>query len=373
MNKIVFLLLLPVFSMAQNFSLKGNLSLQKPIDWVYLRYNDGDQLKIDSVQPKNGAFKFEGKIAEPTMASLSVKFVKQAGEEKVQRDMMQIFLEPSKMELVAKDSLKVNSVIGSTGHVEYVEIQRLQKPYDEKLNDLYKTYSQLRTSGDKEGMKKIENAIDLVNNEMKEKVYLEFIKKHPNSTVALPILKQYAGWDIQPEKVEPLYNSLPASTRELPSAKTLKELIDISKKTAIGTYAMDFTQNDTTGKPVSLSSFRGKYVLVDFWASWCGPCRAENPNVVKAYNKYNNKNFTIVGVSLDRPNAKDKWLKAIHDDGLAWNHVSDLKFWDNEVAKQYGIRAIPQNILVDPSGKIIAKNLSGDELDEKLGEVFAKK
>jgi len=108
---------------------------------------------------------------------------------------------------------------------------------------------------------------------------------------------------------------------------------EISKKTAVGKYALDFTQNDTLGKPVSLSSFKGKYVLVDFWASWCGPCRQENPNVVKAFNKYRDKNFTILGVSLDRPNAKDRWLKAIHDDGLAWNHVSDLKYWDNEVAK----------------------------------------
>jgi peroxiredoxin len=121
---------------------------------------------------------------------------------------------------------------------------------------------------------------------------------------------------------------------------------------------------------VSLSSFKGKYVLVDFWASWCGPCRQENPNVVKAFNKFKDKNFTILGVSLDRPNAKDRWLKAIHDDGLAWNHVSDLKYWDNEVAKLYGIRAIPQNLLLDPQGKIIARNLNGEALDKKLEEVI---
>jgi thiol-disulfide isomerase/thioredoxin len=133
---------------------------------------------------------------------------------------------------------------------------------------------------------------------------------------------------------------------------------------------MEFTQNDTLGNPVSLSSFKGKYVLVDFWASWCGPCRAENPNVVKTYQKFQNKNFTILSVSLDRPGQKERWLKAIHDDGLTWTHVSDLKFWDNAVAKQYGIRAIPQNLLLDPSGKIIAKNLRGEELAEKLGAVL---
>ena len=152
-----------------------------------------------------------------------------------------------------------------------------------------------------------------------------------------------------------------------------QEQIEIAKKTGIGKFAMDFTQNDTLGMPVSLSQFRGKYVLVDFWASWCGPCRVENPNVVKVFHQYKDKGFTVLGVSLDRPNAKDKWLKAIHDDGLAWTQVSDLKFWDNEVAKLYGIRAIPQNLLIDPQGKIIAKNLRGMELEQYLAKTFGEK
>jgi peroxiredoxin len=133
---------------------------------------------------------------------------------------------------------------------------------------------------------------------------------------------------------------------------------------------MEFTQNDTLGKPVSLSDFKGKYVLIDFWASWCGPCRAENPNVVKAYNNYKDKDFTVLGVSLDQPGKQEAWLNAIHKDSLTWTHVSDLKFWDNAVAQLYGIRAIPQNLLLDPSGKIIAKNIRGEELKKKLEEVM---
>lgn len=134
--------------------------------------------------------------------------------------------------------------------------------------------------------------------------------------------------------------------------------------------APDFTLPDVNGKPVSLSSFKGKYVLVDFWASWCGPCRQENPAVVSAFQKFKDKNFTILGVSLDRPGQKENWVKAINDDQLTWTHVSDLKFWDSMVVPMYGIDGIPFNVLVDPSGKIIAERLRGEDLEKKLSEVL---
>lgn len=134
--------------------------------------------------------------------------------------------------------------------------------------------------------------------------------------------------------------------------------------------APDFTLPDLAGKPVSLSSFKGKWVLVDFWASWCPPCRAENPNVVAAYNQFKGKNFTILGVSLDRPGQKDKWEEAIKADGLAWNHVSDLKFWESAVVPLYNIEGIPYNVLVNPEGVIVAENLRGEDLAKKLQEVL---
>ncbi|SDF14174.1 TlpA disulfide reductase family protein [Chitinophaga filiformis] len=136
----------------------------------------------------------------------------------------------------------------------------------------------------------------------------------------------------------------------------------------IGQVAPDFTLPDLSGKATSLSSFKGKYVLVDFWASWCKPCRMENPNVVQAYNTYKNKNFTIVGVSLDR--TKEAWAKAIQADGLTWSHVSDLKFWESAVVPLYGLNSIPSNMLLDPEGKIIAIGLRGPELQAKLQEVL---
>jgi peroxiredoxin len=171
-------------------------------------------------------------------------------------------------------------------------------------------------------------------------------------------------------KAQLFYDELSKSYKNTTYAKNIVKLIDAKKVTAVGKVAPDFEQPDTAGKIVKLSDFRGRYVLVDFWASWCIPCREENPNVVKAYKYFHNKGFTVLSVSLDQPGKKEAWLKAIHQDQLTWTQVSDLKVWNNAVAKLYGIQAIPQNFLLDKEGKIIAVDIKGEELNKKLLELF---
>jgi peroxiredoxin len=195
-----------------------------------------------------------------------------------------------------------------------------------------------------------------------------FVGTHTKSYVSPFLLYITAQLLDDPMVMEKRFNLLAENVRGSQIGKSLSEFIAFNKVGAVGTDALDFTQQDPEGKQVSLSSFRGKYVLVDFWASWCKPCRMENPNVVKAFNKFNNKNFTVFGVSLDKE--KDAWVKAIKSDGLSWPQVSDLQFWNNSAAVLYHVQGIPQNFLIDPNGKIVGRNLRGEDLESKLCELL---
>jgi peroxiredoxin len=359
----------------KGFTISGDVSKVKdPVAKVYLNYYADGKSTMDSAEVKDGKFSFTGTLADPVMGSLRAKYQEVAGAKSMKaisynRDIKQVFLENSKIKMASVDSFANATIKGSKSHAAYITWTDMTKEETAQSAALNKEYSEYYKKKDQAGMDKIDAAFDKLT-EQKNIKNKQYLKDNPSSPIAMFVLKQYAGYDINADDVEPVFLSLPEQLRASPAGKDMAEKLETAKKTGIGKMAMDFTQNDTLGNPVSLSSFRGKYVLIDFWASWCGPCRQENPNVVKAFNAYNSKGFTVLGVSLDQPTAKDKWMKAIHDDKLTWTQVSDLKYWKNDVAVQYGIQAIPQNYLIDPQGKIVGKNLRGEALNKKLAEIF---
>ena len=199
--------------------------------------------------------------------------------------------------------------------------------------------------------------------------YVRVSKINNQSPVTTFFLFQMANiFPAVKETLPDYYAALGGDAKKGTFADVIEKTLQSAGLGKIGSVLPEFTQNDVNGKPLKLSSLRGKYVLVDFWASWCGPCRAENPNVLKTYNTFKNKNFTVLGVSLDQDKAK--WLEAIKKDGLAWSHVSDLKYWNNEVAVQFGIQSIPASFLIDPNGVIIGRDLRGDDLVKALTAVI---
>ena len=359
----------------KGFTISGDVSKVKDlIAKVYLNYYADGKSTMDSAEVKEGKFSFTGTLADPVMGSLRAKYQEVPGAKSMKaisynRDIKQVFLENSKIKIASVDSFANATIKGSKSHTAYVSWTDLTKEETAQSAALNKEYSEFYKKKDQAGMDKIDAAFDKLT-EQKNIKNKQYLKDNASSPIAMFVLKQYAGYDINADDVEPMFLALPEQLRASPAGKDMTEKLETAKKTGVGKMAMDFTQNDTLGIPVSLSSFRGKYVLIDFWASWCGPCRQENPNVVKAFNAYNSKGFTVLGVSLDQPTAKDKWMKAIHDDKLTWTQVSDLKYWKNDVAVQYGIQAIPQNFLIDPQGKIVGKNLRGEALNKKLAELF---
>lgn len=289
---------------------------------------------------KSNKFSFRGKIAVPDFKIILVN---------KQPPYITLFLDNSLVRISgSRDAVDKAIITGSPSHAEYVLLNNTLVPYQKVFDE--------GTPYDSVAFAKALAAC------------VSFVKDHPTSYSDPLAIIRYSQIADDYTKTEEMYNSLPPKVKSTSMGMYLAQYITDSKRNAVGSILPDFIQADTTGKPFSLSSLRGKYVLIDFWASWCRPCRMENPNVVAAYNKYSQKNFTILGVSLDQ--AKPAWVDAINMDGLTWHHVSDLHGWNNAVAQQFQIVNIPQNILVGPDGKIIGKNLRGSALDRKLGRIL---
>jgi peroxiredoxin len=336
----------------------------------------------------NGAFSFTGTIINPVNATIAVNYKGLPLEKFIDgnykyadngslisktADDLDFFLEKGTITITSKDSIDKAQIAGSQLNVDNVKLQAQLKAINQKGEKLMAepkaaSPEQQKSAAFRTAMQARYKAL-----QTEQKTTLKsFIAANPNSYLSLLALTSVSGPAPDVSEVEPLYNSLSQNIRDTEAGKMMKAQLEALKVTAIGSEAPDFIQNDVNGTPVKLSSFRGKYVLLDFWASWCGPCRQENPNVARNYARFKNKNFTVVGVSLDRPDGKSAWLAAIKSDGLDWTQLSDLKFWNNQAAALYSVTSIPQNYLIDPQGKIIAKNLRGEDLDAKLEQLFGK-
>lgn len=194
------------------------------------------------------------------------------------------------------------------------------------------------------------------------------IEAKPEDINTIGLIQKVGGYDPEYQELQKLFKTLDRKVRRSTKGKLFERYLDALKNTLPGKTAPSITQFDQHGEPYSLSDLKGQYVLIDFWASWCPPCREENPKLVKTYAEFKDKNFEILGVSFDRE--FDSWTKAIQDDQLTWKHMSDLEGWNSSAGQAYGIKAIPQNILVDPEGKVIARNLHGEDLNSKLREIL---
>jgi len=379
MKKILFYIIsfLPLMAFAQTesqFNIKGKVGTLSSPARIYLIYQVGANQVIDSAIIANGAFNLSGKIINPSAAILVMdKYGIGLAKLDTSADNVNLYVDKGEFSITSPDLLKKAKISGSQINDDNQKLLAQLQPLNEKARDLKAEVD--ATPNEKKNTPEFQNAMQAKYKQLQETqkgILKTFILTNTDSYLSLLVLNSVGGPSPDVAELDPLYNALSDRLKATETAKIFKASLEKARLTAVGVMAPDFTQADVNGSPVKLSSFKGKYVLIDFWASWCGPCRQENPNVVKVYNKYKDKNFTILGVSLDRPEGKNDWLAAIKNDGLSWTQVSDLKFWNNEAAGLYFISAIPSNFLIDPSGKIIAKNLRGDDLESKLEEVLGK-
>ena len=359
MKKFFFLVLMVAachgLSFAQSFKINGTCEGLADGAWLYLKVANTN-LKLDSTQVKNGSFNLKGRISEEPIKVL------------LHTDRLSNYVffwlesKPISMNLKAGE-FKKGSIKGSKTQDEDNKLMSIIQPIRDEQESLA---AALKKSTDPNAQKALKNRLKQSNDNEKQ-AYINYVKNNPSSLIAANILNIYAStWG---KKVtENLYEALTPQIKQSEFGKDIKTFISLNKEIKIGGRFVDFEQTNAAGKNIKLSDIKGKYILLDFWASWCGPCREENPNLVNTFKEFKDKGFNILGVSAD--NDKNSWINAIKQDGLLWENVSDLQGDKNHAALTYGISAYPTNFLINEEGIIIAKNLRGDQLRKKLLELL---
>lgn len=323
-----------------------------------------------NAQINQGSFELKISQPSPTLYTLSL-------EEDI-NDRIMFFADNGTIQIEGKKGDMGNArIIGAVSHREFSEYNMMVSNYDFLLNTITDVWYKLERNGQLMPRMDSLRGVFRRTEEKKDSAIVSWVAHHSKSFVSpLVMILNFAN-DGESTSMRKVYNAFSDDVKKSYYGNFLngviiqkEELAVRLEKLNVGKVAPLFSQTDPNGMPVSLESFRGKYVLIDFWASWCGPCRDENPNVVRTYHKYKERNFEVLGVSLD--NNKSRWLKAIQDDQLTWTQVSDLKYWQNEVAVQYGVQSIPANFLLDKEGKIVAKGLRGPALEATLERLLSQ-